>query len=84
VVHGDYRGADTLAKEWARSRGIPEVGYPADWRMGPSAGPARNQRMLDAERPDGVVALPGGGGTADMVRRARAAGLPVWRPYDLA
>ena len=40
----------------------------------------RNQRMSDEGRPDGVLALPRGTGTADMVRRAEAAGLPVWRP----
>jgi len=28
---------------------------------------------------DAVVAFPGGNGTADMVRRAEAAGVPVWR-----
>jgi predicted Rossmann-fold nucleotide-binding protein len=36
--------------------------------------------MLDM-KPDGVVAFPGGDGTADMVRRARAAGVKVWEPY---
>lgn len=36
--------------------------------------------MLEEGRPHGVIALPGGGGTADVVRRARAAGLPVWQP----
>lgn len=31
--------------------------------------------MLSEGRPDLVVAFPGGKGTADMVRRARAAGV---------
>ena len=43
------------------------------------AGSRRNQRMLDEGRPDLVVAFPGGNGTADMVKRARAAGLRVIR-----
>lgn len=81
IIHGDAPGADTLAGEWARDRGVEEVRYPADWeRLGNRAGPIRNQRMLNEARPDGVVALPGGTGTADMVRRARAAGLKVWEP----
>lgn len=46
-----------------------------------SAGLARNQRMLEQCSPSAVIAFPGGRGTADMVRRAEAAGLPVWRPY---
>lgn len=41
------------------------------------AGPQRNQRMIDEGKPDLVVAFPGGNGTADMVRRARAARIPV-------
>jgi hypothetical protein len=37
----------------------------------------RNQAMLDYGKPDLVVAFPGGKGTADMVRRARVAGVKV-------
>lgn len=42
-----------------------------------NAGPDRNQRMIDDGKPDLVVAFPGGNGTADMVRRAKAAGIEV-------
>jgi len=50
----------------------------ANWRThGKAAGPIRNQQMLDEGRPHLVVAFPGGTGTADMVRRAKAAGVPV-------
>lgn len=46
--------------------------------FGPGAGPRRNQAMLHlAEK---VVAFPGGKGTANCVRQARALGLPVERP----
>lgn len=82
LIHGGARGADRLAGEWAAARRIQETVYPAGWtEFGRRAGPIRNQRMLDDGRPDGVVAFPGGAGTADMIRRANAAGLPVWRPY---
>jgi hypothetical protein len=44
----------------------------------PAAGNYRNQLMLDKHGPvDEVIALPGGTGTADMKRRARAADVPV-------
>jgi hypothetical protein len=33
--------------------------------------------MLEEGKPDVVVALPGGRGTADMVRRAKDAGVKV-------
>lgn len=42
-----------------------------------AAGPFRNQRMIDEGKPDLVVAFPGKDGTADMVRRAAAAGVPT-------
>jgi hypothetical protein len=41
------------------------------------AGPRRNQKMIDEGKPDIVLAFPGGDGTADMVRRARKAGVKV-------
>lgn len=41
------------------------------------AGSRRNQRMLDEGKPGLVIAFPGGTGTADMVRRAKRAGVPV-------
>lgn len=42
-----------------------------------AAGGARNYQMLREGRPDMVLAFPGGKGTADMVRRARLAGVKV-------
>lgn len=78
IIHGAARGADTWAKSWARTRGVPHLPFPADWdQEGRAAGVLRNQRMLEEGKPDQVLAFPGGVGTADMVRRARAAGVPV-------
>lgn len=78
IVNGGARGADTLSSMWAESRNVHCHRHHANWkRDGRGAGPIRNQKMLDAESPDIVVAFPGGSGTADMVRRARAAGVPV-------
>ena len=78
IVHGAAPGADTLAGWWATINEVPNLDYPAPWRThGKAAGPIRNQMMLDAEKPDMVVAFPGGRGTADMVDRARRAGIPT-------
>jgi hypothetical protein len=78
VIEGGAGGADRLARAWAECEGKAAVTYLAEWdKHGKAAGPIRNQRMLDEGRPDLVVAFPGGRGTADMVRRARAAGVPV-------
>lgn len=78
IIDGGAAGADALAEGWAFKRAIPSKTYPADWHIhGPAAGPMRNQKMLDEGKPDLVIAFPGGRGTADMVARARKAGVEV-------
>lgn len=78
VIQGGASGADARAREWARYHDIPCVTFEADWRThGKAAGPIRNQRMIDEGKPDMVLAFPGGRGTADMVRRAMAAKIPL-------
>ena len=79
VAHGGARGADLLGDAWAKGRGFSVKEYEADWEgHGRAAGFIRNEWMLDDFQPTHVVAFPGGVGTADMVRRAKAAGVPVW------
>ena len=78
VIAGGARGADTLAEEWAKARGLPCDVYRADWKgLGRKAGPIRNERMLHEGRPALVVAFEGGRGTAHMCRIAREAGVEV-------
>lgn len=77
VIQGGATGADWLAKYWARSHGIKDVEFKADWGKGRSAGPKRNAVMLANSEPDLVVAFPGGAGTADMVKKAKNAGIRV-------
>lgn len=74
-ISGGAKGADEIPKFQAS---IPWAMFPADWKThGKAAGPIRNQQMLDEGKPDLVVAFPGGRGTADMVRRAKKAGVKV-------
>lgn len=78
VIHGAATGADSEAMIWAQTCGRKHAPFVAEWRKhGKGAGPIRNQRMLDEGKPDMVIAFPGGRGTADMKRRARAANLDV-------
>ncbi len=80
VIHGGASGADRHADAWAREHKVGISCYPAKWdQYGKSAGPRRNQDMIDAEKPDVVLAFPGGRGTADCVRRAEAAGIRIVR-----
>lgn len=84
IIEGGAKGADYLGKLYAKARYCNHVQYPADWnKHGKAAGFIRNQQMLDEGKPDLVVAFKGGTGTADMVRRARKAGVEVLEvPYD--
>lgn len=78
VIHGAADGADSLADQWARRHLIPTLRFPADWEHhGRSAGPRRNAEMLRDGKPDLVLAFPGSRGTADMISKAKAAGVEV-------
>ncbi len=80
IIHGGARGADEGAAQWAESEGIKVTEYKAEWKKhGKAAGPIRNQKMIDMDRPDYVVAFPGGRGTDDMISRADLEGIPVIR-----
>ena len=81
LIAGGCRGADTLAVRAAHQCGIRFVEYSADWqRFGKSAGPRRNQQMLDMENPDLLLVfhedLARSKGTRDMLHRAIKADIP--------
>lgn len=81
IINGDARGADSLATTWAKMNGIHYAIVPALWdNYHNSAGPLRNSAMLIL-KPDYCVALPGGTGTADMVKKCKVENIPVWEPY---
>ncbi len=89
VVQGRAKGADSLAGRWAIRNGVWCVDVPALWdEHGRGAGPRRNEQMLQIalalsrhyEVPLIGVAFKGGRGTADMVRRLTAEGVPVVQP----
>ena len=98
LIHGAASGADGHAAGWASERGVPVAAFPADWgdlshpeariktaggrRYDANAGPRRNARMLAEGRPDVVISFRGGRGTADMIGRAEAVGVPVIRAGD--
>lgn len=82
VIQGGAPGADLSAGSVAAGRHLPVEEYPADWRRyGRAAGPIRNQQMLNEGKPHKVVAfhdhIEQSKGTADMLRRARDAGIPT-------
>lgn len=77
VIHGASKGADTLASQWAKKRGIEQAAFPADWETyGKFAGPRRNGEMM-AMKPDLGLLFPGGRGTSDCRHKLTAAGFLV-------
>lgn len=78
IQGGCPSGADKFAYDWAYERKIEEIiTVPAQWNVyGKMAGPMRNREMLKL-KPDLVIAFPGGKGTANMIREAKKAGVPV-------
>ena len=78
IIHGDAKGADSLADLFAYTYGTNLDVYPADWNTyGKAAGAIRNKQMLEEGKPDLVIAFPGGKGTANMVKLALEAGIEV-------
>lgn len=84
IINGGCRGADALAVAWAIYRNVRVETYHAEWlKHSASAVPVRNQRMIDEGYPDAYLAMPGGRGTADCIRRCLRANVPsAWPPIS--
>ena len=80
VISGGARGADTLAKQWAKRNGIEfdDENFKPDWKKhGKKAGILRNTDIVNACTD--VIAFPSekGAGTQDTIRKAKAQNKPV-------
>lgn len=70
IINGASAGADYYSSKWAKAHGVFYAEVPALWQYhGKSAGPKRNEKMIEVFNPDLIVAFPGGNGTTDMVVR---------------
>lgn len=78
IIQGGAKGADFLAKVWAKFKMKQSIEFAADWKKyGKMAGHIRNQKMLDEGKPNLVIAFPGGNGTKDMVQKAYRANIKI-------
>lgn len=78
VIEGGARGADTIARRWAKKRKIKVSTENADWdRYGKKAGYIRNKKMRDVYKPKLVIAMPGGIGTNMMIDLAKEKNIKV-------
>lgn len=83
MCHGDALGTDRIIDTWLHAnrpniivrRYRVNTAIDGDW---PDAGNHRNRRMLVDSCAEGLVAFPGGSGTADCTSQALAMGLHVW------
>jgi hypothetical protein len=80
LICGMAKGADSIAFELGKLRGMEVMEFPANWDLyGRAAGPIRNQQMLDKGKPEKVYAFYSdkekSKGTKDMVKRSRKAGV---------
>ena len=92
VIHGAAPGADSLTADWAKSRGLPVLAFPAlafpaqwqkDGALDRGAGFARNERMLREGKPDMGVGFPRasgrlGNGTRHMLSLLIASRVPAF------
>jgi len=84
TVHvGDAKGLDELVRNWASHHSIEYNVYYADWKkLGSSAGPIRNKKML--ENAEFLIAFPNeehGIGTQNTMKQAEDKNMPckiIW------
>lgn len=77
IVCGGALGVDSQCEAWALNHDLPTEVFPAFWLTeGRSAGPKRNQRMIDESKPEFAIIFPGGTGTADCAARIKKANIP--------
>jgi len=78
LVHGDYpdpEGGDRFVAEHVHAEGYRVKSFPVDRRLDgdwPAAGPRRNRRMLRVSGARALIHFPGGKGTRDCIKAAKA------------
>jgi hypothetical protein len=82
VIHGGCKGADSIGGYLAKQFNMTVEVYKADWKLhGKSAGPKRNQQMLDEGKPDLAYAfhedINNSKGTKDMISRCKSNNIPI-------
>jgi predicted Rossmann fold nucleotide-binding protein DprA/Smf involved in DNA uptake len=78
IISGGAKGADTLAADYARERGIELIIYFPDWtQYGKAAGPIRNTLIIN--HCTHVLAFPSknGIGTQDSLQKAEKLGKDI-------
>lgn len=74
---GDCRGVDSLVVRYCSEHDIPVQVFPANWSLGPKAGPIRNKQLITGTNM--LVAFPKNNskGTQSAINIATALHIPV-------
>lgn len=77
LIHGgDSDGLDRFASRWAEHRGVPQVTFRLNLKLGNRAGFRRNEQFI-ALKPRYLIAYPGSGVLERLVVDAKRAGITV-------
>ena len=78
LLHGDAPGVQKIGARWAEANDIRQVIALPDWnRHGKNAAPYRRNDQIVELQPKELIAFPGTGVIANLVDKAREAGIPV-------
>lgn len=80
LLHGGAtKGAEKIASLWAENRKITQIVFKPDWAHHQKSAPfKRNDQLLKAQ-PIGLLAFKGNGIVENIIDKAKAQGIPVWR-----
>ena len=78
MIFGECRGTDKLALQYAKDNNIPYAVYAADWaKHGTSAGPKRNEKLINDATHLVAFLSPMSKGTVDAINKAVIKKIPV-------
>ncbi len=78
VISGRAHGIDMLGEFWATEKGKAIIEMPANWSLGPKAGPLRNVEMLKQADIILVIMHANSKGSTHMATIAKASGKPTY------
>ena len=80
LLHGGgTKGAEKIASLWAENRKITQIIFKPDWAHHQKSAPfKRNDQLLKAQ-PIGLLAFKGNGIVENLIDKAMAQAIPVWR-----
>lgn len=84
LVQGGAKGADLIAQQVGWNLGKKVITVEADWSLGKKAGMLRNREMLDAYKPDILIAFPRPDsiGTIGCINEAIKRQIPIIIRYE--